>query len=79
MFCKYKDIFGKPKQGAHKYRLFNLAVVDVIGMIILILVFTKIFNINIITMSVLIIIITIVLHRLFCVNTTINHLIFGMV
>ena len=27
--CKYKDIFGKPNTGAHKYRFFNIAIVDV--------------------------------------------------
>ena len=26
--CKYKDIFGKPNEGVHKYRLFNIAIVD---------------------------------------------------
>ena len=26
--CKYKDIFGKPNEGVHKHRLFNIAIVD---------------------------------------------------
>ena len=28
--CKYKDIFGKPKTGVHKIRLFNIAFIDFI-------------------------------------------------
>ena len=28
--CKYKDILGKPGQGVHSYRIFNIAIVDVI-------------------------------------------------
>ena len=30
MFCQYSDIFGKVKEGVHKYHLFNLAIVNVI-------------------------------------------------
>ena len=29
-FCKYKDSLGKPKTGLHRYRVFNIAIVDVI-------------------------------------------------
>ena len=28
--CKYKDIFGAPNTGAHRYRIFNIAIVDVL-------------------------------------------------
>jgi len=28
--CKYKDIFGKPNTGAHKYRFLGVAIIDVI-------------------------------------------------
>ena len=35
MLCKYKNIFGEPKIGIHKYRLFDIAIIDVIGTIIL--------------------------------------------
>lgn len=30
-FCQYKNIFGKPNEGAHKYRLGPFAAVDLIG------------------------------------------------
>ena len=29
MLCKYKNIFGEPRKGAHSYRIFDIAVVDV--------------------------------------------------
>ena len=29
-FCQYANIFGKPGQGLHQYRLFNIAIVDVL-------------------------------------------------
>ena len=30
MFCKYRDIIGKVGEGIHSYRLFNIAVLDVV-------------------------------------------------
>ena len=30
LLCPYKDIFGQPKRGVHKYRLFGLAFVDLL-------------------------------------------------
>ena len=30
MLCKYKNIFGKVGKGVHSYRIFNIAIVDVI-------------------------------------------------
>ena len=35
MFCEYKDIFGKVGEGVHSYRIFNIAVVDVVSTIIM--------------------------------------------
>ena len=31
LYCDYKHIFGKPKKGIHKYRLYDFAIVDMIG------------------------------------------------
>jgi len=28
--CKYKNYFGEPGKGVHSYRIFNIAMVDVI-------------------------------------------------
>jgi hypothetical protein len=33
--CKYKNFFGKPGEGAHSYRIFNIAIVD-LGLTILV-------------------------------------------
>jgi hypothetical protein len=46
MLCQYKDILGKPGKGIHSYRIFNIAIVDVlltiIGAYIIYLFFPKI-------------------------------------
>jgi len=78
-FCKYKNIFGKEGEGAHSIRIFNIAIVDVILTILggfIISYYTR-WNIWYIIISLFIL--GIILHRLFCVNTTINKLIFGVV
>ena len=77
MLCKYKNILGEPGKVAHKYRIFNIAIVDVLLTIItafIIHLFNPNFNFFII-LSILFII-GIILHRIFCVRTTIDKLLF---
>jgi len=78
-FRDFKEIFGKPNEGVHSYRFLNLAIVDVIGTIIIAFIIAKIFNLNALLTITIAFIIGIILHRLFCVNTTINKFIFGEV
>ena len=33
--CKYKNIFGKSKEGVHSYRILNIAIVDTVLTIII--------------------------------------------
>ena len=35
MSCQYKDLFGKVGEGVHSYRIFNIAVVDVLLTVLL--------------------------------------------
>ena len=35
MLKRYRDVLGKPKEGIHKYRFVNMAVVDIIGTLLL--------------------------------------------
>jgi len=74
--CKYKNIFGEPGTGVHSIRLFNIAVVDVIGTIILAVIFSKITKINLLVSMLLMFILGIIVHRIFCVNTTVGKKVF---
>ena len=74
--CKYKDIFGKPSEGAHQYRLFDFAIVDVIMTIIGALIISKIFKIKFYKTLIALFLIGIISHRLFCVRTTVDKLLF---
>ena len=77
--CKYKNIFGREKQGVHSIRIANIAIVDVISTIIGGIAIGYFFKLNILYTCIVLFILAIILHRLFCVNTTINKLLFGIV
>lgn len=78
MFCEYSEIFGKIKEGVHKYRIFDVAIVDVIMTFIGAYFLQKTFFKKYEYYQVLIglFILGIFLHRLFCVRTTIDKLLF---
>ena len=75
MECSYSDIFGKPGTGIHSIRIFNIAVIDVLLTVVLAY-FTK-GSCNFWIVLLCWFIIGIILHNLFCVNTTINDFIFN--
>ena len=66
---KYKDIFGKPKQGAHQYRFLNTALVDYVFTIIGAIILTYFSGIPLVLTTIILFILGIVLHVLFGVPT----------
>jgi hypothetical protein len=74
--CKYKDIFGKPNQGAHSYRIFNIAIVDVILTILAAYLLSIFTEYKFIYTLMFMFILGIISHRIFCVRTTIDKLLF---
>ena len=75
--CKYKNIFGVPKQGVHSYRIFNIAIVDVIMTILVGYIISYIYKTPFIITCIILFILGIILHRIFCVRTTIDKLLFS--
>lgn len=74
--CKYKDIFGKPNEGLHSYRLFDIAIVDVILTIMAAYYISKYLNYNFYLICFYLFIIGIYVHRFFCVKTKIDKILF---
>jgi hypothetical protein len=74
--CKYKDILGKPGKGVHSFRIFNIAVVDVLLTIIAAYILSIICKIKFIISVIFMFIMGIITHRIFCVRTTIDKLLF---
>ena len=74
--CKYKDIFGKPNQGAHSYRIFNIAIVDVLLTILVAYLLSIFTGYKFVYTLIFMFILGIISHRIFCVRTTIDKLLF---
>ncbi len=74
--CEYKDFFGKPKEGIHSYRIFNIAIVDLVFTIIIAWLISYFFKISFIMTTIILLLLGIIMHKIFCVNTTVNILLF---
>lgn len=73
--CQYKDILGKPNEGVRqKLRLFDISIIDVILTIILGLLLARIFKITKFNGVLVSFLLSIIFHKIFCVDTTINKL-----
>ena len=75
--CKYQNALGVPGQGVHSYRIFNIAIVDVIMTIIGAYIISLMFRISFLYTTIALFILGIVSHRLFCVKTTVNNFLSG--
>ena len=78
MFCKYKNIFNEPGKGIHSYRIFNIAIIDVIATLVsayicYILIHNKysIYDYNLLKYIILLFLLSIFFHWIFCVDTTV--------
>lgn len=77
IFKDLKDIFGKPGEGLHSYRIFNTAIVDALLTILLAFLISYFLSYKFIYILVFLFLSGIVLHRLFCVRTAIDKLLFS--
>jgi hypothetical protein len=74
--CKYKNMFGEPGTGAHSYRFFNIAVVDVSLTILAAYFFSWMTKFSFFYCVIAFFILGIFVHRAFCVRTTVDKLVF---
>ena len=74
--CKYKNALGIPNKGIHSYRFMGVAIMDVIMTILAAYLISIFFKYNFIYTTLVLFILGIILHRLFCVRTTVDKLLF---
>ena len=77
--CKYKNALGVPGKGLHSYRVFDIAVVDILLTFVLAK-FIQYYIMEETEFSLILVfcfIAGIILHRVFCVKTTIDKLLFS--
>ena len=80
MSCKYSGIFGKPGEGPHSIRLFGVAVVDFVLTVLLGILINHLIGGNwksLVIVLLFVFSLGIIVHRIFCVNSTINKMIFS--
>ena len=75
MSCIYKDSLGIPGQGFHTHIL-GVAILDVIGSNLIAELLAYVFNWNIYLTMIAVFLTGIVLHRIFCVRTTLDKILF---
>ena len=76
-FPKYTNLFGKIKEGPHSYRIFDVAIVDVVATIIGGFAISYFGHFTLWKVLAILFLSGILLHRLFCVRTTVDKLIFS--
>ena len=76
--CKYKDLLGKPKEGIHSYRIFNIAIADLLMTILAAILLSYIFKYSLIIILIILLLLGVILHRVFCVHTTFNDFLFNL-
>lgn len=80
--CQYSNIFGQPNTGLHAFRIFDVAIIDVVATIVSAYLIYWIINtkfemqVNYFWYLLALFVMGVLFHRLFCVRTTIDKLLF---
>ena len=69
--CPYRNMFGAPNNGVHSYRLFNIAVVDVVFTLLAAYMITMYTKYKFLWTSISLFALGIFFHYIFCVETTV--------
>jgi hypothetical protein len=77
--CQYKDILGKVGEGVHSPRFLGVAIVDVLLTILGSYLLSLTFHWNFWITMLCLFILGVILHRIFCVRTTIDKVLFPYV
>jgi hypothetical protein len=75
--CQYRHVFGKEREGVHAYRVFDIAIVDLALTVLAAYLINKRFKTGLVKTLIVLFIVGVVMHRVFCVNTKVDQLLFG--
>ena len=74
--CPYRNMFGEPGKGVHGIRIFDIAIIDVLFTVIAGILIAYYWKLNTAIVLVVLFVTGIIAHRMFCVRTTIDKLLF---
>jgi hypothetical protein len=69
LLSNYKDIFGKPKQGIHQYRVLDTPKVDYMLTLFAALITTYLAEIPLVLTTIMLMVLSIIVHTIFGVET----------
>jgi hypothetical protein len=69
-FNKFKNIFGIPNQGVHKYKFLDVSIIDYILTLVLAIIWSYFTNFPLVLSTIISFILAIILHTLFGVPTS---------
>ena len=75
--CKYKDLFGKPNEGLRKYRIAGIAILDTLVVLLIGIVFSYMTGTPLLPTLAVFFISGIIVHRMFCVRSGIDRILFS--
>ena len=75
--CKYRDIFGKVGTGVHSFRFLNIAIVDTLLTLAAAYVINSYLQSNLLIVFFILMLFSIAIHRVFCVETTLTKMFFS--
>ena len=81
MFCEYRDMFGAPGTGVHRFRFLDVAIVDVLAVLLMAWIVCKYvllrFTVSTYCCVAGAMFLTgVIAHRIFCVRTTVDKFLF---
>jgi hypothetical protein len=74
--CPFKNLFGAPGTWVHQYRFMDIAIVDVLATLVASFVISKVSGYPLLNVTVFMFLLGIILHRIFCVRTTVDKILF---
>jgi hypothetical protein len=74
--CGYKHIFGEPNTGLRRYRILDIAILDTVVVILFGIAISKLARTPLPQTLAFLFLLGILAHRLFCVRTGIDRMLF---
>jgi uncharacterized membrane protein len=74
--CKYKDVIGKPNTGLRKYRVFNIPIIDTVVTLLFVWFISYYYKYSFINVLGITFIVMVIAHRVFCVRSATDTLLF---
>jgi hypothetical protein len=75
--CKYSGLFGKPNDGLRQYRIFDIAIYDTVVVVLTGFLISYFSGWSIYPILVVLFVSGIIAHRLFCVRSGVDKLLFS--